>query len=88
MDVAVIGDRYFTVGFELAGAVAYVIKNEKEAVQVIREIVDKKKHKLIILPEELAEVTKEERMRVIKKGDVYPIFVVIPGLKGGGWKKN
>ena len=87
MDVAVVGDRYFVIGFELAGAVAYVVKSGKEAAQVMRKIVDEKKHKLVILPEELAEATREERVRVIKRGEVYPIFVVIPGLRGAAGKR-
>ncbi len=49
--------------------------------ETLKKLLDDESLKLIILPEKFIKVTSEIRMEVLKK-KTYPLFIIVPGLKG------
>jgi vacuolar-type H+-ATPase subunit F/Vma7 len=80
MSIAVIGPSSFVTCFELIGAQGYEAYEEDEVVAILDRIVDEGIYKLIIVPERYAAPTRPKREEVMKRGDITPIFALIPGL--------
>lgn len=80
MSIASIGPSPFVTCFELVGVEGFEAESGEEVVKILRELVEKKQFKLIVVPERFAEETYEIRSLVMKKGDIWPIFALIPDL--------
>lgn len=78
MSIAAIGPAPFVTCFELIGVKGFEAESGEEVVRVLRELVDNREFKLIIFPERFAEETYEIRSLVMKQGEIWPIFALIP----------
>ena len=81
-DIAVIGDEYFTLFFKFAGAEPHIVKNLSEGREKFAKLVKERKHKLIIISEDLARETTNIRENIIKEGKTYPICLIVPDFSG------
>jgi vacuolar-type H+-ATPase subunit F/Vma7 len=80
MSVAAIGPSPFVTCFELIGINGFEAESGEEVAKILRELVEEKKFKLIVFPERFAKETDEIRSSVMKGGDIWPIFALIPDL--------
>lgn len=78
MSVAVIGPSSFVACFELVGAVGYEMTDEKALAKTLSRIIQEEDYKLIIIPERFAKDTRPVRESVMNKGDITPVFALIP----------
>jgi len=78
MSIAAIGPSPFVTCFELIGINGFEAESGEEVVKVLQDLVEEKKFKLIVFPERFAKETYEIRSLVMKKGDIWPIFALIP----------
>lgn len=81
MSVVAVGNSDFIAAFELLGAYGFRVE-EGEVRETLRKLLEDERFKLIILPEEFTKITSEMRMEVLKKSKTYPIFIIVPALKG------
>ncbi len=80
MSIAAVGPTPFVTCFELIGVKGFEAESREEVVRVLRELVDKKEFKLIVFPERFADETYEIHSLVMKRGEIWPIFALIPDL--------
>lgn len=80
MSIASIGPSPFVTCFELIGVKGFEAESGEEVVKILRELVEENQFKVIVFPERFAEETFEIRSLVMKKGDIWPIFALIPDL--------
>lgn len=80
MSVAVVGPPSFVTCFEIIGAVGFDAGNGEAVAETISRLVDEQKFKLIIIPERFAEESLPVRELVMKRGDITPVFALIPDL--------
>ncbi len=78
MSVAVIGPPSFITCFELIGAEGFEINEGEAAAVTLGHLVEEGRFQLIIIPERFAEVTRSVRERVMNRGDITPVFALIP----------
>ncbi len=78
MSVAVIGPDSFTTCFQLIGAEGFDAGSEKALTETLIQLVDEARFQLIIIPERFADVTRSVRERVMTRGDITPVFALIP----------
>ncbi len=78
MSVAVIGPPSFITCFELIGAEGFDASTGEIVADTIRHIIEGGKFQLIIIPERFAEQTRSVRERVMIRGDITPVFALIP----------
>ncbi len=81
MSIVAVGDKYLITGLRFAGIKGIEVR-EEEAPQKIKELVEEKKYKIIIIPESYALKIKGLRNELLRKGESYPIFAVVPGFEG------
>jgi len=80
MNVAVVGPSPFVTCFEFIGIEGFEAESGEEVAKLLRDLVEEKKFKLLVIPERFAKETENIRSLVTKKGDIYPIFALIPDL--------
>ncbi len=80
MSIAVIGPSSFVTCFELIGASGYEEQGEESVVKTLYRLVNEGGFKLIIIPERYAMATRLIREEVMKKGEITPIFALLPDL--------
>ena len=80
MSVAVVGFPSFVTCFEIIGAKGFDVENGESAAEVLSRLVDEQRFKLIIIPERFAKGTLPVRELVMKRGDITPVFALIPDL--------
>ncbi len=80
MTVAVVGPPPFITCFELVGAEGFEAESGEEAASLLRRLVEEGDYRLIVLPERFAEETLPVREAVMRRGDISPIFALIPDL--------
>ncbi len=80
MSIAVIGPSSFVTCFELIGAKGYEEHEVGAVVKTLNRLVTEDDLKLIILPERYAKETRSIREDVMKRGEITPIFALIPDL--------
>jgi vacuolar-type H+-ATPase subunit F/Vma7 len=80
MSVAVVGPPSFVTCFEIIGAAGYNAEDGDDAVETLRRLVDEQNYTLIIIPERFAEETLTAREQVMRRGDITPVFALIPDL--------
>jgi vacuolar-type H+-ATPase subunit F/Vma7 len=82
LDIAVIGDKYLSSVFRLAGIEALEVEDEDSAVEKAEEVVGEGKCKILILTEKTAKRLSELREKLLVQKRFYPIFVIIPDFGG------
>jgi vacuolar-type H+-ATPase subunit F/Vma7 len=82
MSVAVVGPPFFVTCFELAGAVGFEAGSGEEVAGILNGLVEESNFKLIIVPERFADDTFKIRSLIMLRGDVTPVFALIPDLTG------
>ena len=75
-----IGPTPFVTSFELIGIKGFEAESGEEVAKTLRDLVEEKGFKVIVVPERFAEDTYEIRSLVMKRGDIWPIFALIPDL--------
>jgi vacuolar-type H+-ATPase subunit F/Vma7 len=78
MSVAVIGPPSFVTAFELIGARGYDAGTGKAVTETLRRLIDEGKFNLILIPERFAKDTFSVREEVMKRGDITPLFALVP----------
>lgn len=79
MSIAVIGPSSFVTCFQLIGARGYEANDEETVVTSLdRAMADEPK--IIIVPEQYTETTRPIREEVMRRGEITPLFALIPGL--------
>jgi len=78
MSVAVIGPDSFITCFQLIGAEGFGISTGEAVAETLSSLVDGGRFQLIIIPERFAEATLTVRERVMTRGDITPVFALIP----------
>jgi vacuolar-type H+-ATPase subunit F/Vma7 len=81
MRVAIMADKYLSTGFRLAGVKSFPVETT-EASARLDEIMRDEQCKVIILPENLAEILKKKREEMMSKGRIFPVFAVVPDFEG------
>ena len=79
MSIAVIGPSAFVTCFQLIGAQGYEANNEETVVTTLNRIIHDD-YKIIIVPERYTLATRPIREDVMKRGEITPLFALIPGL--------
>lgn len=80
MSVVAIGPSPFITCYELIGINGFEAENGEEVAKILQGIIEERKFKLIVLPERFAKETDEIRSLVMKKGEIWPVFALIPDL--------
>ncbi len=80
MSVAVIGPPSFITSFELIGAAGFESSSGEAVVQTLSRLIDEGRFQFIIIPERFAEQTRPVRGAVMRKGEITPVFALIPDL--------
>jgi len=75
-----VGPSPFVTCFELIGVEGFEAESGEEVAKTLQEFVESKKYKLIIFPERFAKETEGVRSVVMKKGDILPVFALVPDL--------
>jgi len=78
MSVAIIGPPSFITCFELIGAVGFDTGTGEAVAETVSALVEEGRFQLIIVPERFAEETRPVRERVMNRGDITPVFALIP----------
>jgi vacuolar-type H+-ATPase subunit F/Vma7 len=82
MSVAIVGPPSFIVCFELIGAVGFEAEDGEQAAKILKNLVEERKFKYIILPEIFAKETQEIREQIVKEERIFPVFAFIPDFTG------
>ena len=82
MRAAIIADKYLSTGFRLAGVEPFPIENVQEAGSLLDEILQDEQYKVVILTEDVAHSLKEKRDEMVRKGKIFPVFVIVPDFEG------
>jgi len=78
MSVAVIGPSSFITCFELIGAEGFDAGTGEAVAAALSHLVEEEGFQLIIIPERFAEETRPVRERIMNRGDITPVFALIP----------
>ena len=78
MSVAVVGPPSFITCFELIGAVGFDIGTGEAVAETVSALVEEGRFQFIIVPERFTEETRPVRERVMNRGDIIPVFALIP----------
>ena len=78
MSVAVIGPDSFTTCFQLIGAEGFNAGSGEAVAATVSDLVEEGRFQLIIIPERFAEQTRTIRERIMTRGDITPVFALIP----------
>ena len=79
MSIAVVGPSSFVTCFQLIGAKGFEANDEETVIATVNRIVHGE-YKIIIVPEQYTKATRSVREEIMKKGEITPIFALIPGL--------
>lgn len=76
--MAVIGPPSFITAFELVGAEGHEANSGGSVAEILSRLVDEGELQLVIIPERFAEHTRPIREQVMNRGDITPVFALIP----------
>ncbi|MBD3172054.1 hypothetical protein GF326_06245 [Candidatus Bathyarchaeota archaeon] len=79
MSIAVIGPSSFVTCFQLIGARGYEANDEETVVATLDNIISNE-YKIIIIPEQYTNATRPFRDEIMRRGEITPLFALIPGL--------
>jgi vacuolar-type H+-ATPase subunit F/Vma7 len=82
MDIVMIGDKYLSSAFRLAGIEALEVEDEDSAVAKAEELVEEGKCKILLVTERIAKRLGELREKLLRQKKFYPVFVIIPDFGG------
>jgi vacuolar-type H+-ATPase subunit F/Vma7 len=82
MDIVVIGDKYLSSVFRLAGIEALEVEDEDSAVEKAEGLVEEGKCKILLVTEKIAKRLGELREKLLIQKRFYPVFVIIPDFGG------
>lgn len=82
MGMVMVGDKYLTMGFRLAGVETLEATDEDNAAKKVEEIVSKGNYRIIIISEKVALKVKALREILLKTKKPYPMFVIVPDFEG------
>jgi vacuolar-type H+-ATPase subunit F/Vma7 len=82
MDIVMIGDKYLSSVFRLAGIEALEVEDEDTAVEKVEELVGEGKCKILLVTERIAMQLGELREKLLRQKKFYPVFVIIPDFGG------
>ncbi len=80
MSVAVVGPSSFVTCFQIIGAVGYEAEDGEAVAELLEGLVNEQSFKIIIIPERFARETLPIREEVLRRGEITPIFALIPDL--------
>ena len=78
MSVAVVGPPSFITCFELIGAEGYDCADGGAVAETLRLLIQEARFQLIIIPERFSDETRQLRESVMNKGEITPVFALIP----------
>ncbi|MBQ04793.1 hypothetical protein CL673_08860 [Candidatus Bathyarchaeota archaeon] len=78
MSVAVIGPPSFITTFELIGAAGFESSSGDAVAQTLDRLVNEGQFQFIVIPERFAIQTRPVREAVMSKGEITPVFALIP----------
>ena len=78
MSVAVVGPPSFVTCFALIGAEGFDAEEGEAVAENLSRLIDEPRFKLIIIPERFAKETLTVRELIMKRGDISPVFALIP----------
>lgn len=80
MSVAAIGPPSFVTCFELIGAEGFDAESGEAVAETLTRLMEEGRFKLFIIPERFAKETQPVRELVMKRGEISPLFALIPDL--------
>ena len=80
MSVAVVGPPSFVTCFALISAEGFDAEGGEAVAVTLSRLIDEPRFKLIIIPERFAKETLTVRELIMKRGDIMPVFALIPDL--------
>jgi vacuolar-type H+-ATPase subunit F/Vma7 len=80
--VAIIADKYLALGFRMAGAIAFPVRNAEEAATVLDKILEEETYDVIIITENLSTALKQQRETLLARERQRPVIAVIPDFSG------
>jgi vacuolar-type H+-ATPase subunit F/Vma7 len=80
--VAIIADKYLAVGFRLAGAIAFPVRDLQEAAGTFERIVSEGTYDIIIMTENLSVALKSQREAALAREKKRPVIAVVPDFGG------
>jgi vacuolar-type H+-ATPase subunit F/Vma7 len=78
MSVAVVGPPSFVTCFSLIGAEGFDAEEGGSVAETLSRLIDESRFKLIIIPERFAKDTLPIREMIMRRGDISPVFALIP----------
>jgi len=78
MSVAVLGPPSFITCFELIGAKGFEAGTGDAVAEILSDLVHEEMFQLIIIPERFADETRSVREHIMNRGDIIPVFALIP----------
>lgn len=80
MSVAVVGPPSFVTCFSLIGAEGFDAEDGEAVAEILSRLLDEPRFKLIIIPERFAKETLPVRELIMSRGEITPVFALIPDL--------
>jgi V/A-type H+-transporting ATPase subunit F len=81
--IAIIAERYISMGFELVGLRDVFIKSGDEAVSTLEKLIPEKEYALIVCEEKIQAKIVPARLRELETS-IAPLIVFIPSSKNEG----
>ncbi len=81
--IAIIAERYISMGFELVGLRDVFIKEGEEAVSTLEGLIPQKEYALIVCEEKIQARIEPSRLRELETS-IDPLIIFIPSSKGEG----
>jgi vacuolar-type H+-ATPase subunit F/Vma7 len=82
MSIVMVGDKYLTIGFRLAGIDTIEATDSDTAAEKITELLVEGKYKIYFVTEKVALKLKKKREELLKIRRAHPVFVVVPDFEG------
>ena len=77
-----VGDKYLSSGFRLAGVETVTAENDDQAAKQVEKLMSEGTYKIIILTEKVAMKLKSLREDMLRTKRFYPVFVIVPDFSG------
>ena len=81
MSVISVGDKCFITLFRLVG-IRGIETSEDQLEKIVKDLISKGEYKAIIISEKNAMKVKRIREELLRTGQIFPIFIIVPGPEG------
>jgi vacuolar-type H+-ATPase subunit F/Vma7 len=81
LSVVALGEPYFVTSLRAAGVEGRIVQTAKEAEDAVEQLANEGKCKVVVISEGLAAKLDRKRDELAKRGEFYPVFAVVPGMK-------